>query len=167
MDINFTEQECKNIISLTSTLEEMKSEKFFPNNKNLSYSVWNVMRNEKTQWIFDRLFSFFEKKTNIKIKKEINILHIHRYLKGDKFHKHTDEYYPTQIHNIGVCLNDDYEGGEFILYEPTIELPKKTGAIYTFKSSVQHEVKEIINGERWSIISFLHVENLDLKKQLL
>jgi predicted 2-oxoglutarate/Fe(II)-dependent dioxygenase YbiX len=167
MDINFTEQECKNIINLRYELEEMKSNKFFPNNKNLSYSVWNVYRNDNTQWIFDKLFLFFEKKIGIKIIKQIDILHIHRYLKGEKFHKHTDEYFPTQIYNIGVCLNDEYGGGEFILYNPTIELPKKTGSIYTFKSSRQHEVKEITDGERWSMICFLHIENLDLKKQLL
>jgi hypothetical protein len=30
-----------------------------------------------------------------------------------------------------------------------------------------HEVKEILEGERWSIIAFLHIDNLDLKKTLL
>ena len=29
------------------------------------------------------------------------------------------------------------------------------------------EVKEILNGERWSIIGFLHIENIELNKALI
>ena len=97
----------------------------------------------------------------------MNILHVHNYKTGDYFKKHRDDLHPTQIHNIGVCLNDDYVGGEFILYEPYEILPKKQGEMYTFESLRLHEVKKIESGERWSIIAFLHNENLELKKTLL
>ena len=68
---------------------------------------------------------------------------------------------------MGVCLNDNYEGGEFILHNPEFFLPKKSGEIYTFPSARMHEVKEILNGERWSIIGFLHIDNLDFPKKSL
>ena len=117
--------------------------------------------------IFDRLFNYFTNTTGIKIKKELDIIHLHNYKQGNKFIKHKDNLYPTQIHNIGVCLNDDYVGGEFVLYEPDELLPKKQGELYTFESLRLHEVKKIESGERWSIIAFLHNENLELKKRLL
>ncbi len=106
---------------------------------------------------------------NILIKdlKPLDILHIHKYKEGDYFKKHKDNLYPTQIHNIGVCLNDDYVGGEFVLYEPDEVLPKKQGELYTFRSLRYHEVKEITNGERWSIICFLHIENIEINKNLI
>ena len=65
---------------------------------------------------------------------------------------------------MGVCLNDNYDGGEFVLYNPEEQLPKETGNIYTFPSVRLHEVKKIIKGERWSIIGFLHIDNLDFPK---
>ena len=51
-----------------------------------------------------------------------------------------------------------------MLYDPYEILPKKQGEIYTFPSLRMHEVNEILQGERWSIISFLHIENLEIKK---
>ena len=64
-------------------------------------------------------------------------------------------------------MNDNYNGGEFVLYNPELILPKKQGSIYTFLSARMHEVKEILNGERWSIIGFLHIENIELNKTLI
>lgn len=162
----FTKDECENIIKIAKSYEIKTSNDYF-DNINIKYKTYNIDRNDNTDWIFQKMFKYFEKTTSIKITKPLEILHIHNYKKGDVFKKHKDNLYPTQIHNIGVCLNDDYEGGEFILYEPYELLPKKQGEIYTFKSLRTHEVKEITNGERWSIIAFLHIDNLDLKRGLL
>ena len=68
---------------------------------------------------------------------------------------------------MGVCLNNDYDGGELVLYNPEEQLPKEIGNIYTFPSQRLHEVKKIIKGERWSIIGFLHFENIELNKTLI
>ena len=70
--------------------------------------------------------------------------HFLQYDNGGKFEKHADTYYKTQIHNVGVCLNNNYDGGEFVLYNPEEQLPKETGNIYTFPSVRFHEVKKII-----------------------
>jgi predicted 2-oxoglutarate/Fe(II)-dependent dioxygenase YbiX len=162
----FTKEECENIILIAKSIDVKSSQSYFKDT-NIKYNTYNINRNDTTNWIFERMFEYFTKTTDIKITKPLDILHVHNYKTGDGFKKHKDNLYPTQIHNIGVCLNDDYVGGEFVLYEPYEILPKKQGEIYTFPSLRMHEVKEILEGERWSIISFLHIDNLDLKKGLL
>jgi predicted 2-oxoglutarate/Fe(II)-dependent dioxygenase YbiX len=163
----FTKEECESIILITKSIEMKSSKSYFEDNNTIKYNTYNIDRNDSTNWIFERMFEYFTKTTGIRVIKPLDILHIHNYKKGDVFKKHKDNLYSTQIHNIGVCLNDDYDGGEFVLYEPYEILPKKQGEIYTFPSLRSHEVKEILEGERWSIISFLHIDNLDLKKRLL
>lgn len=163
-NVVFTQKECETIIYLSEDIEKQNSNLYFKNENDIKYNLWNIHRTPKTQWIFDRLFNYFTNTTGIKIKKELDIIHLHNYKQGNKFTKHKDNLYPTQIHNIGVCLNDDYTGGEFVLYEPYEILPKKQGEIYTFPSLREHEIKEITKGERWSIISFLHIKNLEIKK---
>lgn len=169
--IVFTKEECGYIINLSKELDEAKPYGYKDNNNNknlkISYNVWKLNRSDKTQWIFDKIKTYFENETNLKIKKELDKIYIHKYIKGQKFAKHNDTQYKTQIHNVGVCLNDNYEGGEFILYNPEFFLPKNAGEIYTFPSTRFHEVKEILNGERWSIIGFLHIENIEINKNLI
>ena len=164
MSVNFTKEECEKIINLRLKYEEVLHKDFLgrygSDFDDVSYRVWNIIRNEETQWIFDKMYEYFTQTTGFKIKKELYQCHIHKYIKGEKFSKHSDTTYPTQIHNIGVCLTDDYDGGEFVLFNPDIVLPKKQGEIYTFESAREHEVKEILSGERWSIICFLHHENI-------
>ena len=167
----FSKEECDYIINLSKELDEIKpyGYKDTVNNKKITvkYYVWVIIRNDATQWIFDKIHIYFTNKTNIKIKKELDKIYIHKYIKGQKFEKHADTYYKTQIHNVGVCLNDDYDGGEFVLYDPEEQLPKEQGVIYTFLSRRIHEVKEILKGERWSIIGFLHIDNLESSKKSL
>jgi predicted 2-oxoglutarate/Fe(II)-dependent dioxygenase YbiX len=62
--------------------------------------------------------------------------------------------------NVGVCLNDDYEGGHFIMYGPKQVIPKKAGTIYSFKNTREHEVTKIESGIRYSLIIFLYKENI-------
>ena len=172
MKISFSKEECDYIINLSKELykinqfdkpDHMSKDKTFK----VNYDVWLIKRNEKTQWMFDKIHTYFTNKTNLKIKKELDKIYIHKYIEGQQFSKHADTYYKTQIHNVGVCLNNDYDGGEFVLYNPEEPLPKETGNIYTFPSQRIHEVKKIIKGERWSIIGFLHIDNLDFQKKSL
>jgi hypothetical protein len=167
--ISFSKEECESIINLSKDLSQINPYGYNIDNKksNISYSVWVIERNNQTQWIFNKIHAYFEKETSLKIKKELDKIFIHKYTKGQRFTKHADTGYKTQIHNVGVCLNDNYEGGEFVLYEPEEPLPKEAGTIYTFPSVRFHEVKEILKGERWSIIGFLHIYNLDLPKKSL
>jgi hypothetical protein len=165
--IRFTEQECDDIISLSNTLKETirdgENADVDRPRKNISYSFYTIERNSETQWIFDRLTDYLEKVDNIKVIKDLDVLHLHKYNEGNEFIKHRDVYYPDQARNIGICLNDNYEGGDFIVYEPKEILPKQKGSIYSFKNTRLHEVTKITKGVRWAIIGFLLYENLDIK----
>ena len=56
---------------------------------------------------------------------------------------------------MGIQLNDSYTGGEYICYDNIdneIILSKETGTAIAYNSTTQHEIKEILSGERWSIV---------------
>ena len=163
--IKFTKEECQEIINLSKELElNVRDESPRP----ISYNFYSIGWNKKSKWIFDRLDSYFTETTGIKVVKSLDAVHLFDYSVGDRFVRHRDIYYHNQVHNIGVCLNEDYEGGDFVLYEPQhMILPKKTGEIYTFKHSHEHEVLEVTKGHRWSLIGFYFYEHLDLQKQIL
>lgn len=163
--ISFTKEECEKIISLSKILQKNVRDE---TPREIKYDFYSVGWNEDTKWIFDRLDTYFSEATGIKVIKSLDAVHLFDYSVGDKFIRHRDIYYQNQIHNIGVCLNEDYEGGDFVLYEPEYNiLPKKTGTIYTFKHSYEHEVLEVTKGNRWSLIGFYFYEHLELKKNLL
>lgn len=163
--IKFTKQECDEIINLSKVLEKHERDEY---PRAISYDFYSIGWNEDSKWIFDRLDDYFTDTTGIKVIKSLDAVHLFDYSVGDRFLRHSDIYYPNQIHNIGVCLNDDYEGGDFVLYQPEYRvLPKTTGEIYTFKHSYEHEVLEVTKGHRWSLIGFYFYEHLDLKKPLL
>ena len=160
--ISFTKEECNKIINLSNTLNRVERDE---SHRDISYDFYSIGWNDNTSWIFDRVDSYFTETTEIKVIKSLDTLHLFDYSVGDGFVRHRDIYYENQIHNIGVCLNDDYEGGDFVLHEPTYQiLPKKTGSIYTFKHSLEHEVLSVTKGHRWSLIGFYFYEHLDLKK---
>lgn len=162
--ISFTKKECKKIIDMTNTLEGIVRDGVNANverpSENISYTYYNIYCSLDTQWIFDRLYEYLDVEEKIKINKPLNVIHLHEYNEGNLFEKHRDIYYPNQALNIGVCLNDNYEGGDFILFNPTEKLPKKEGYIYSFKNTRYHEVTKIEKGKRYSLIAFLYRDNL-------
>ena len=163
--IKFSKEECQDIINLSLTLERVERDEY---PRAISYDFYSIGNNDSTRWIFDRLDSYFEEETGIKVVKQLDAVHLFDYSEGDKFMKHKDIYYKDQIHNIGVCLNDDYEGGEFVVYNPEKHiLPIEAGRIYTFRHNYEHEILEIKKGHRWSLIGFYFYEHLDLKKPAL
>ena len=163
--INFTKEECEKIISLSNVLEKNIRD---DSNRSISYDFYNIGSCEDYKWIFDKLDSYFTENTGIKIKKSLDVVHLVDYSVGDKFARHRDIYYFNQVFNIGVCLNENYEGGEFVLHEPEYKaFPKQTGNIYTFRHSLEHEVLEVTEGHRWAIIGFYFYEHVDSKKNLL
>lgn len=162
--ISFTKDECEQIINLSKTLKKVERDE---SPRPISYDFYSIGWNENTRWIFDRMDSYFTETTGIKVVKSLDAIHLFDYSVGDRFGKHRDIYYPGQVWNIGVCLNEDYEGGDFALYNPNKILPKITGSIYTFECKQEHEVLEVTKGNRWSLIGFYFYEHLDLKPPLL
>lgn len=160
--ISFSKEECSEIINLSNTFEPKHSSTLFMR-EDFNYYYHVVIRSEQTQWIFDRLSSYLKTEYPTNKLYEMAEIYLHRYLVGNEFAIHNDSTnHPDQILNIGVCLNDEYEGGEFIAYNPFEVLSKIPGTIYTMKSDREHEVKKIINGERWSLILFLNKHHLNI-----
>lgn len=161
--ITFTEKECNEIINLSNTLEKNIRDGLNTNldrpSENISYNFYNIIRNSDTQWIFDKFDLHLKEDSNLEVIKNLDVIHMHEYNVGNKFTKHKDIYYPNQYFNIGACLNDNFEGGDFILYNPEITINKKMGNIYSFKNTRLHEVTEITHGTRWALIGFYFEDN--------
>ena len=163
--VKFTQSECNDIISLSNIINGTYRD---DSDRGISYTFYSIGLNESTKWIFDRFDLYLYNSLGISVIHQLDVIHLFKYSKGDKFCKHRDIYYKNQIYNVGACLNDDYEGGEFVLHEPEyMELPKETGTMYTFKHLLEHEVLEVTSGDRWSLIGFYFYEHLDLKKPAL
>jgi predicted 2-oxoglutarate/Fe(II)-dependent dioxygenase YbiX len=157
--INFTKEECNEIISLSNLFQKHLSNEWWESNETI-YFAWHIERNEITEWIFERLLNYLKMNTNITLNKPLNVIHLQNVQKGNKFEPHIDKH---SLYNIGACLNDDYQGGELICYNPKFIVPKIAGNIYTFYGSRLHEVTEVTSGERWSLIAFLSKDLLKNK----
>lgn len=169
--VSFSKEECDKIINLTQEIEGVRRDGNSTNverpREKISYTYYNILRGNNTNWIFDKITDYLLKDKSIEIIKPFEIIHLHKYETGNQFERHSDIYYPNQILNVGVCLNDDYDGGDFILYGPKEIIPKKTGTIYSFRNTREHEVTKIENGFRYSLIIFLFKENVKEKVSLI
>ena len=129
------------------------------NDEQLSYNVYVVPNNENTNWIFERLMDWFSKVSGIKRNTAQKIPHftLQKYSIGDRFHRHIDltESHPNRRYNIGVQLNNEYEGGEYVFWDSNENegmFSKEVGNALAYNCKVPHEIKKITNGERWSLV---------------
>lgn len=120
--------------------------------------------------VINRLVFWFN---NLKIQNINNLpenLILHRFYKGCYFDKHTD----NQVRNgyerrylVGVSLNKDYTGGEFLTYNNNKEvIGDIPGVPYMISSTVEHEVTKVKEGIRKSAFIFVFDNHLDEKKSL-
>jgi len=153
----FSKQECKLIIESSKINDqEWKFKDRSYNSQAIDYSI-------ESSWIFDRLKSFVEIEADIEFSEIKKQIHFHRFEKGDWFGKHND-IRDSRAYAVGVLLNDNFEGGDFKLYNPDeIILDKLIGNTYIFDVRIEHEITPILIGERYSLLWFLQNENLKLK----
>ena len=155
--ILFSKEECESIISYNDTHITnwiMDDRKY--NSQPINYSL-------ETNWLFDKLKEFVEENTDIKIKKIKETIHFHKFVKGDWFAKHND-IRENRLYAVGVLLNDNFEGGDFKLYNPNeIILDKVIGNIYLFDVRIDHEITPILEGERYSLLWFLENEHIKIE----
>lgn len=133
----------------------------------LDYNITEVKRVESTQWFFDIISDFiYEEYPNNKVK-EGDFFYAHEFFTGAKFAKHVDK---DRQHDwkliVGAKLNDDFEGGELITYNPNGELATEKGLLYKIDSEVLHEVTEITKGTRYSFVYFINYKDLGVKSKL-
>lgn len=139
-----------------------------------SYNVYDIPNNEETNWMFEKLYNWFTFVNNIQLNQYKNNIActLHCYKIGDKFNKHIDAIneYSDRKWNIGIQLSDecDYVGGNYLWWDEKNKqniFSKDVGTAISYSSLVPHEITEIIDGERWSIV--IHITNHYLNKKLL
>ena len=155
--ILFSKEECESIISYNETHItnwRMGDRKY--NSQPIIYSL-------ETKWLFDKLKTFIETETNIKIIKIKEKIHFHKFIKGDWFGKHND-IRDNRVYAVGVLLNDNFSGGDFKLYNPNeIIVDKVVGNTYIFDVRIDHEITSILDGDRYSLLWFLQYEHIKIK----
>ncbi len=58
--------------------------------------------------------------------------------------------------SISLFLSNDYEGGEFCLFDKgEVVAPSPTGSAVAFSSFVPHRVKPVTRGIRWSVVAWI------------
>lgn len=146
------------------------------------YKCINLPRNEETHWLFQKLLNWFTSATGLQTKDYTDspveerqfelLLTIQGYSEGDRFDKHVDIQpgaYSNRMYNIGVQLNDEYEGGEFVIWnekDEEIIFPKEAGTAVAYDIRFWHQIKPITSGTRWSIV-FPVLKNYLLSKRLM
>jgi hypothetical protein len=155
--ILFNQQECQSIIDIS------KSKKQNWNYKDRMYESMSIEYNKNTIWLFDKLKEFLQKETNIEIRTINKKIHFHKFTKGAWFGKHND-IRDNRVYAVGVLLNDDFEGGNFKLYNSDeYMLNKEIGNAYIFDVRIEHEITPILEGDRYSLIWFLQNEHIKLE----
>lgn len=179
----FTKEECDIIKNYHKKYTDLKG--WFPEKnldgqrikhpkKLMSYDVFLILNNEETKWVFSKLMKWFSNTTGIKLNEKNEITHctLHKYNVGDRFAKHIDLYdgHESRRYNIGIQLNDTYEGGEYVCWDDNGEeilISKEQGTVLSYHCRIEHEIKEITKGERWSIVMPIHTHNIIENKNIL
>ena len=152
----FSKEECQNII------DENQSHETNWNMRDRNYNSFTIEYSLNNKWIFDKLKSFFKLQTNLKFIKNKEQIHFHKFIKGDWFGLHNDVR-EKRLYAVGVLLNDNFEGGDFKLYNPNeIILNKVIGNTYIFDVRIDHEITPILEGERYSLLWFLESDNIKM-----
>ena len=163
----FTKEECELILKLYNDKPINEKE----NNHNMSYSA-KIMTYENDSWILDRIIEWVEKELNIKIdwnKSDIKEFYLQSYQVNDKFKKHNDNKH-NRVYGAGILLNDNFLGGDFVVdinKNESITFNKLSGNCYLFESCLNHEVKEITDGNRDIILIFFRESQLSFKRKIL
>ena len=156
--ILFTKNECDSII-----WEETKNITNHSYMKDRKYYSQQISYNENTKWLFEKLIEFFRMETKLEITTIKNKIHFHKFEEGDWFGKHNDAI-NNRVYAIGVLLNDNFDGGDFKLYNSDeYTLNKQVGNTYIFDAKIDHEITPVLSGERYSLLWFLQKDNLITK----
>ena len=153
----FNGEECKTILSY------INSNVKYWNLKDRQYNSQAINYSLETKWLFDKLKTFFEIETGTKIIKIKEQIHFHKFKNGDWFGKHND-IRDNRLFAVGVLLNNNFEGGDFKLYNTNeIILNKVVGNTYLFDVRIEHEITPILNGQRFSLLWFLENEHIKIE----
>lgn len=169
-----SKKECDEIISfgkefeMTSVLVSSDAHPSGLKKTKLEYDIAYVKRTENTQWVFDKISEYLSPIYPTNKVSEREYFYLHKFEKGNRFTKHIDKHRQNDwVLVVGGILNDDFEGGRLLTYNPDGELATKMGEIYTMDASVLHEVTEITKGVRHSFVFFIEQKDLGLEKVII
>ena len=146
---NYDEQISKNV--------HIKREKellnLFIDGEHLEYLNKNCM-----EWIK----SYHNRHSNQIAIRHISAFRINKYVTDTSMSDHSDNIVSlfekgagSPILSIVGCLNDDYEGGDFIMFDD-MKINLKKGDVLIFPSAFmfRHRVETVTKGERWSFVTW-------------
>jgi hypothetical protein len=166
----FTKEECDKIITYSNTYKntegwfkkehiKITDNRLVGNNHKFSYNVYVITNDKNTEWFFNKLLNWFSLQNEIKLNTDRKLLMctLHCYSDGDSFAKHIDLLpgFENRRYNLGIQLNDSYEGGEYVCWDGNnneVLISKETGTALSYNCKIPHEIKKITKGERWSIV---------------
>lgn len=167
----FTKNECEKIIGYSQTYKDhpiqlkglaeisQKNRLTSTNDFFMKYDIFIVPMNQDTTWMFKKLFDWFYSVSNVKLIDNLPYFRcaLHRYSLNDGFGRHIDlvKGYENRRYNIGVQLNENYSGGDYVCWDNNgneILISKEVGTALAYSSKIPHEIKKITEGERWSIV---------------
>lgn len=177
MDILFTEKECDYIQSYWSdavaTDFSLRREKTRDDGSKFTVKLRSGNSGQSVR-VFDSEFIDFvsQKLKKIGVQKvSFESLTIIRYDKGDRLAPHIDgshpinpdgntiqgqELYKTLI--IQISNPNDYVGGDFCL--KGVPQDRTQGSYCLFQRTIEHEVREVLDGTRYSLVVYLTKEDL-------
>lgn len=186
----FTEEECDKIIEYKEKYENFlvtPKNSLIENTRTVfyedseihwvkKYNVWDIPIDENTEWFYDKIYTWFSDTTGIKLDREsyfntLGAAHkLHEYTAGDKFDLHIDKSWDNldRIWNLGIQLNSNYTGGDYICYDEEnqpIYLSKEVGNVVVYNSDTLHEITEILSGIRYSLVIKVHTWELVVKNK--
>ena len=166
-------QTCESIIQLGN--DQWEEAKFInidgvaEENKNVrvTQTAWTG-----EQWIYDIIFMYMKKANesagwNFAID-SAEEMQIGKYPVGGHYHFHMDGngvrkysapnnkflHDKTRKLSMSIILNDDFEGGEFEFFGDKQLINEKKGSILIFPSYLQHRVRPVTKGTRYSLVAW-------------
>ena len=127
----------------------------------------NVVNNLPQEYL-DRFLNWIENKIGKKLnnRKKYNLI-LHRFKEGDYFDYHADSDFVNTSWEVeyaaGFHINDDYEGGEFVVNENGKEriIGKQKGVPYIFSADTLHKINKVKSKIRYSIVVFVYNNSND------
>ena len=157
--ILFTKEECDYIIGLKEKYPLLGENGRWDEFDNFRYKFYTLEYESDIDWIIKRLCDFFESQMGLNIFTRPTKLNLHYYTEGDEFGKHIDTGTPIKEWNVGIILNEDFEGGDYLIFDENDEpiiIDKQIGNVCIYQSQIPHQVTPITKGERWTIAMFIH-----------
>jgi PKHD-type hydroxylase len=166
----FTEDECKEIIKIGTSLDQVLAGINVKNVVDKDIRICNVawMENNKdTKFIYEKIssaiISLNERFFKFDVTGFTEDFQFTEYNAPDNFYTyHTDSYYASPVRKLSVTLQltpqEQYEGGDLELFYDTEpkKMKKDVGRLVVFPSYTLHRVLPVTKGTRHSLVGWVN-----------